>query len=209
MAKATHYSATGEHLGEVDLPAAVFDVEVNTHVIWEAVRSYLANQRQGTSKVKTRADVSGGGRKPYRQKGSGRARRGTTRAPLHRGGGRAHGPQPRNYGYALPKRIRTLALRSALAARAQDNQVAVVDKLELAEPKTRDMASLAGKVIGDAASCLIVLADYNDNASLASRNLKNVKTCTAGDLNTYAVMHAGRVVFEKDGLKKIEEVLKS
>jgi len=208
MATAAHYSAKGEQLGEVELPGRIFDQPVHEHAIWEAVRAYLANQRLGTAKVKTRAEVSGGGRKPWRQKGTGRARRGTIRAPLHVGGGRAFGPRPRDYGYQVPKKVKSLALRSALSARARDNQIFVIDPIELEAPRTREVASLLGAIGVVGKKCLLVLGDHSVVTYRSSRNIKHLKTMTINDLNTYAVMQSEALVIDKSGLDKIEEVLR-
>jgi large subunit ribosomal protein L4 len=208
MATATHYNAQGEEIGQVELPDRIFGAPTNTHAIWEVVRAYLANQRQGTSKVKSRVEVSGTGRKPYRQKGTGRARRGTMRAPLHRGGGRAFGPKPRDYGMRVPKKVRALALRSALSARARDNQICVIDKIELDEPKTREVASMLARIGAGDARCLLVLGDSDVNTYKSSRNLPRVETIAVNELHTYAVMQSDKVLFETGGLEKIEEVLR-
>jgi large subunit ribosomal protein L4 len=208
MATATHYSVTGDEKGQVELPARIFDAPVHTHAIWEVVRSYLANQRQGTSKVKNRSDVSGGGAKPWRQKGTGRARRGTLRSPLNRGGGRAFGPKPRKYTYQVPKKVKSLALRSALSARASDNQVRIVDALALTEPKTRDLASMLSRIGIAGSRCLLVLGEHRPITYLSSRNIARLETITIHELNTYAVMQAETVLFESEGIDKIEEVLR-
>jgi len=208
MPTAVHYSAQGDELGQVDLPEHVFEAPIRTHTIWEAVRAYQANQRQGTSKVKSRAEVSGGGRKPWRQKGTGRARRGTIRSPLNRGGGRAFGPKPRSYTITLPKKVRSAALRGALSARARDNEVRVIDRLGFGAPRTHDMASLLGKIGLTERKCLLVLGDYDENAFLSSRNIPNLCTISLRDLNTYVVMRSETVLFESEGLAQIEEVLR-
>jgi len=208
MPTAVHYSAQGDELGQVDLPERIFEAPIRAHAVWEAVRAYRANQRQRTAKVKTRAEVSGGGRKPWRQKGTGRARRGTIRSPINRGGGRAFGPKPRSYNIQLPKKIRALALRSALTARARDHEVRVIDKLGFAAPRTREMAELLGKIGLDGRKCLLVLDEYDANTYLSSRNIPNLDTISLRDLNTYAVMRSEAVLFESEGLARIEEVLR-
>jgi len=208
MATANHYSAQGDELGQVDLPARIFEAPVHTHVIWEAVRAYQANQRQGTAKVKSRAEVSGGGRKPWRQKGTGRARRGTIRSPLNRGGGRAFGPKPRKYTIELPKKIKAAALRSALSARAQDQEVRVIDDLSFAAPRTRELAAVLDKIGLASRRCLLVLGDYDANTYLSSRNIPQLCTISVRDLNTYVVMRSETVLFEAAGLERIEEVLR-
>ncbi len=209
MPTAVHYSAQGDELGQVDLPERIFEAPIRAHAIWEAVRAYRANQRQGTAKVKTRAEVSGGGRKPYRQKGTGRARRGTIRSPINRGGGRAFGPRPRSYTILLPKKVKALALRSALSARASEQEVRVIDKLGFAAPRTHDLAAVLGKIGLAGRKCLLVLDDYDANTYLSSRNIPNLDTISLRDLNTYAVMRSETVLFESDGLARIEEVLRT
>jgi large subunit ribosomal protein L4 len=205
---AKHFSAKGDERGTVELPEEVFGQPVHEHAIWEAVRCYLANQRQGTASVKTRAEVSGGGRKPWRQKGTGRARQGSNRSPLWRHGGRAFGPRPRSYNYTLPKKVRSLALRSALSARALDSAVSVVDVLDFAAPRTKDLAGLLKKIGAGEKRCLLVLGDHRPNAYLSGRNIPKLQTIPVRELNPYMVMQSDTIVFEVDGLEKIREVVR-
>jgi large subunit ribosomal protein L4 len=203
-----HFSAKGDERGTVELPEEVFGQPVHEHAIWEAVRCYLANQRQGTASVKTRAQVSGGGKKPWRQKGTGRARQGSNRSPLWRHGGRAFGPRPRSYNYTLPKKVRSLALRSALSARAADLAVSVVDVLDFTAPRTKDLAGLLKKIGAGEKRCLLVLGDHRPNAYLSGRNIPKLQTIPVRELNPYMVMQSDTIVFEVDGLEKIREVVR-
>jgi large subunit ribosomal protein L4 len=205
---AKHFSAKGDERGTVELPEEVFGQPVHEHAIWEAVRCYLANQRQGTASVKTRAQVSGGGKKPWRQKGTGRARQGSNRSPLWRHGGRAFGPRPRSYNYTLPKKVRSLALRSALSARAADLAVSVVDVLDFTAPRTKDLAGLLKKIGAGEKRCLLVLGDHRPNAYLSGRNIPKLQTIPVRELNPYMVMQSDTIVFEVDGLEKIREVVR-
>jgi len=205
---AKHFSAKGDERGTVELPEEVFGQPVHEHAIWEAVRCYLANQRQGTASVKTRAQVSGGGKKPWRQKGTGRARQGSNRSPLWRHGGRAFGPRPRSYNYTLPKKVRSLALRSALSARALDSAITVVDALEFSAPRTKDLAGLLKKLGAGEKRCLLVLGDHRPNAYLSGRNIPKLQTIPVRELNPYMVMQSDTIVFEVDGLEKIREVVR-
>jgi large subunit ribosomal protein L4 len=206
---AKHYSAKGDEQGSVELPAAVFEQPVHKHAIWEAVRNFLANRRQGTASVKNRAKISGGGRKPWRQKGTGRARAGTNRSPLWRHGARAFGPRPRSYSYRLPRKVRALALRSALSARAADLAISVVDPLDYSAPRTREMAGLLKKIGIEGKSCLLVLGDQKPNTFLSARNIPRLRTVQVQDLNPYYVMQSDAILFELSGLEKIQEVVRT
>jgi large subunit ribosomal protein L4 len=205
---ARHFTAKGEERGTVQLPDEVFGQPVHEHAIWEAVRCYLANQRQGTASVKTRAQVSGGGKKPWRQKGTGRARQGSNRSPIWRHGGRAFGPRPRSYNYTLPRKVRSLALRSALSARAADLAIMVVDVLDFPAPRTRDLAGLLKKMGTEEKRCLLVLGEHRPNAYLSGRNIPRLHTIPVRELNPYVVMQSDTIVFEMDGLEKIREVVR-
>ncbi len=206
---AKHYNAQGKERGTVELPEAVFGQPVRTHAIWEAVRSFLANQRQGTASVKNRAAVSGGGKKPWRQKGTGRARAGSNRSPLWRHGGRAFGPRPRDYSFYVPRKIKALALRSALSARAADEAIRVVDSLNYEVPRTREVAGLLDTMGLGGRSCLLVLADHKPNTFMSARNIPRLRTVAVRELNPYYVMESDVIVLEVDGLDKIGEVAKA
>jgi large subunit ribosomal protein L4 len=206
---AKHFNTQGEERGTIELPASVFGQPVNEHALWEAVRMYLANQRQGTSAVKNRSLVSGGGRKPWRQKGTGRARAGSTRSPIWKHGARAFGPRPRDYSYQIPRKVRVLALRSALSARAGDLAIAVVDPLGLEKPATKSVARLLKKIGVEGKSCLLVLGDHDKNTYMSTRNIPRVRTIAVRELNPYVVMQSEAILFDTSGLAKIEEVVRS
>jgi len=189
----------------VELSDDIFGVEVNTHVMYEAVKNYLANQRQGTQSAKTRGEVRGGGRKPWRQKGTGRARQGSTRSPQWVGGGVVFAPKPRDYSYKLPKRIKRLALKSALSSKVQDNEIIVVDSLVLDKPKTKDMIKVllnlkAGK------KTLVVIPERDENVILASRNIPGVKTAYVNTINVYDILNCDSFLITRDAVNKVEEV---
>ena len=207
MAQATAFSAAGDKTGTVDLPEKLFGIEPNSHVVWEAVVNFQANQRQGTAKVKSRGEISRSNSKPWRQKGTGRARAGTWRSPLWRGGGTMHGPQPRNYKYKLPKKIRRLALRSALSDRAGSGRVHVIDSLELPEIKTRLLNDLLHKMEIGNDKVLMLVKELDEKIALSARNLPNVIVLAAREANTYTVVSADHVVLTKDAVAELEEVL--
>ena len=197
---------TGEARGEVKLPETIFGITPNRHVMWEAVRNFLANQRQGTACVKSRAQVSGGGRKPSRQKGTGRARAGTIRSPLWVHGGRAFGPRPRDYGYELPKQTRRLALRSALSQKAEAGAVTVVADFHLTEPKTREVARMLANLGVADARCLLVVPQHDADLARAARNIPRLNTREYRLLNAYEVLHADRLLILESAVPKLEEV---
>ena len=205
MPKVALYDITGSQIGDVELSDDIFGVEVNTHVMYEAVKNYLANQRQGTQSAKTRGEVSGGGRKPWRQKGTGRARQGSTRSPQWVGGGVVFAPKPRDYSYKLPKKIKRLALKSALSSKVQDNEIIVVDSLVLDKPKTKDMIKVllnlkAGK------KTLVVIPERDENVILASRNIPGVKTAYVNTINVYDILNCDSFLITRDAVNKVEEV---
>ena len=205
MAKAKRYGSDGKELGSVDLPKELFEAPVNEHLIWEAVKSYLGNQRQGTAAAKNRAKVSGGGRKPWKQKGTGRARAGSNTSPLWPGGGVAFPPRPRDYTTRLNAKAKMKALCGALTARAQDGGVIIVDPPALDQPKTKTMAELIHK-IGLTDKKVLWVFDRIDNAALKStRNLAGVKTAESRTLHTYALMNCDCLVLTEGGLKSLAE----
>ena len=208
MAVANHFTHTGQAKGEVTLPEGTFGIEPNRHVMWEAVRNFLANPRQGTTNVKTRAEVSGGGRKPWRQKGTGRARAGTTRSPIWVGGGRAFGPHPRDYSYVLPKQTRRLALRSALSAKALAGEVVVISDFRVTEPRTREVARILKSLDLAEAKCLLVIPEHDADLARAARNIPVLTTREYRLLNAYEVLQADRLVIMESALAKIEEAWK-
>lgn len=204
MPNAVLYNIQGEKLGEVELPAAVFGAEVNKSVLHDSVVNYLANQRQGTQSTKTRTEVKGGGKKPFRQKGTGRARQGSTRAPQWTKGGVALGPKPRDYSYNLNKKVKKLALVSALSAKAAEGEVAVVDALELSEVKTKSIAALLNAI--GAKKALVLTNEKNDNVYLSTRNIQGAKASFVGMLNVYDILNSDILVAGKDAVEKLGEV---
>jgi large subunit ribosomal protein L4 len=206
MASAEVFSAGGDKTGTVDLPDGLFGIEPNSHAVWEAVVNFQSNQRQGTVKVKTRGQVSRSNSKPWRQKGTGRARAGTFRSPLWVGGGRIHGPQPRDHAYRLPRKVRRLALRSALSDRAAEGRVAVIDSIDLTEIKTKAAWELMKKLGVSEHKVLVLVDELTENLALSVRNLPNVVALEAREVNTYTVVAADWVVVTKSGLEQLQEV---
>lgn len=197
------YNVNGEQVGERNLPESIFGVEPNESLMHQALNRQLANARLGTHSTKTRGEVSGGGRKPWRQKGTGRARQGSTRAPHWRGGGIVFGPRPRGYTQDMPKKMRRAAVRSALSVKAQSGQVVLVDSLSLGTPRTREMRDVLAKVQAGE-NAVVALSDHNGNVELASRNLPNVKVLLAGYLNVRDLLQYDRLVLPVDALDAVE-----
>lgn len=204
MPKATVVDMTGKKVGEVELSEAVFGIEPNEVVVHEAVKNYLANRRQGTQSALTRAEVSGGGIKPWRQKGTGRARQGSTRAPQWTHGGIVFAPKPRSYSYNLNRKVKRLALKSALSAKAAEGNVIVVDGLDLSEIKTKAMASFLGAL--DSGKAVLVTPEVNENVVKSARNIPGVVTTTAKLLSVYDIVNAKQFIVDKAALAVIEEV---
>lgn len=200
------FNMEGEQVGEITLRDDVFGLEPNVPLMHEAVRMHLANRRQGTHSTKTRGEVSGGGRKPWRQKGTGRARHGSIRSPLWRHGGVVFGPKPREYGFQMPRKARRLALRSALSAKVRDGELVVVDRLTLAEPKTRVMAGVL-RNLKAGPKPLIVMAEKDPNVVLAARNLPGVRLLPADALSVYSVLDSHRLVMTREAVARVEEAL--
>ena len=207
MASARKFGTDGKELGAVDLPAAIFDGEVNEHLIWEAVKIYLQNQRQGTAASKNRAAVSGGGRKPWKQKGTGRARAGSNTSPLWPGGGVAFGPKQRDYTTRMNQKARRSALLGALSVRARDGNVLIVEAPKLSEPKTKPVAELLKKVGLEGKKVLWVFDRTGETLLKSSRNLAKVDTTESAKLNTYELMKCDCLVLTEDGLKSLTERL--
>ena len=199
------YNMKGIVVGEVTLSDSIFGIEPNISAIHACVKNHLANKRQGTQSALTRAEVRGGGAKPYRQKGTGRARQGSTRVPHYTHGGIAFAPKPRNYRYSLNKKLRRLALKSALSLKASEDSIIVIDGLEMDEIKTKDFKSFLD-AIGVSGKALIVTPEINEKIILSARNLPGVKTTFARLLNTYDIMDARAFVVDKAALDTIEEV---
>ncbi len=209
MASAKLYTSKGDSKGTVDLPAALFETPCNEHVVWEAVKCYLANQRQGTHSVKHRHDMKGGGAKPWRQKGTGRARAGSNTSPLWTGGARAFGPVPRDYSYTIPRNMRRAAIKGVLTVRANESAVLVMEALEPENHKTRDFLALLGKLGVDGGKTLVLTGAKNDKALLASRNLPRVSLLPVTQITAYDLVAHDSLVITMDGLKKMSEVFAS
>ena len=196
----------GQEVGTVELPDDIFNVEVNEAVMHQALVRQLANKRLGTHKTKTRGEVSGGGRKPWRQKGTGRARQGSIRAPHWRGGGTVFGPQPRSYTKRMPRKMRRLALRSALTVKAQAQEIIVLDQLTMDAPRTRDMAAMMD-ALGVERKALLLLPEANDNVELSARNLPYVKTLRANYLNVRDLLGYNVIVMPQQAIEVIASFL--
>jgi len=207
MAQARKYASDGRESGSVDLPAEIFEAPVNHHLIWESVKSYLGNQRQGTAAAKNRAKVSGGGKKPWKQKGTGRARSGSNTSPLWPGGGVAFGPQPRDYTTRMNQKARRNALLGALTVRAREGQVMMIDTPALDTPKTKTLAEVLKKAGLDGKKVLWVFDKPGDTLLKSSRNLDRVATTDGGTLNTYQLMNCDCLVLTEGGLKSLMERL--
>ena len=204
MANVSVYNMEGKKVGTLELNDAVFGVEVNEHLVHLAVVAQLANKRQGTQKAKTRSEGSGGGRKPWRQKGTGHARQGSTRSPQWKGGGIVFAPTPRDYTIRLNKKEKRAALRSALTSRVQDNKFIVVDELKFDEIKTRKFQNVMDNL--KVSKALVVLADNDQNTVLSARNIADVKTSQVGSINVYDILKYNTVVATKAAVASIEEV---
>ena len=207
MAKIDVKDLTGAVTGSIELSDEIFGIEPNEVAMSTVVRNQLANRRQGTQKTKTRSEVSGGGKRPYRQKGTGRARHGSTRSAQYVGGGIIFGPNPRSYSYTVPKKVKRLALKSALSSKVADQKLIVVENMDLDEVKTATVAK-ALKAIGAGNSSLIVLEGVNRNAELSARNIKDVKTALVNTINVMDILKYDSFVATKAAVEKIEEVYK-
>ena len=204
MANVSVYNMEGKEVGTMELNDAVFGVEVNDHLVHLAVVRQLANNRQGTQKAKTRSEVSGGGRKPWRQKGTGHARQGSTRAPQWTGGGVVFAPTPRDYSFKLNKKERRLALKSALTSRVQENKFIVVDALTFDEVKTKKFQAVLDSF--KVSKALVVLDENDEKVVLSARNIPDVKTALTNTINTYDILKYNTVIATKAAVEKIEEV---
>jgi large subunit ribosomal protein L4 len=200
------YGLDGSEKGTAALPDELFGKPVHDHLLWLSVKRHLGNQRQGNAKVKTRGEVSGGGKKPFKQKGTGRARQGSNTSPLMPGGGRAFGPKPRDYRTELPKKQRRAALVSALSQKASENAVSVVETLSFTEPKTKQMAEVLRRLGLDQKRTLLVIDRIDENVAKSCRNLKHLRTLPAHRLNAYELLHADQVLLTADALKRVQEV---
>ncbi|WP_085504875.1 50S ribosomal protein L4 [Thalassobacillus devorans] len=206
MPKVALLNQSGSQVGDVELNDAVFGIEPNTHVLHEAVVMQRASLRQGTHKVKNRSEVSGGGRKPWRQKGTGRARQGSIRSPQWVGGGTVFGPTPRSYSYKLPKKVRRLALRSALSTKANEGNVVVLEALSFDAPKTKEAVNVL-KALDVNTKALIVTADEDENVTRSTNNIPNAKTITVDQLNVLDLLAHDKLILTKEAAEKAGEVL--
>ncbi len=199
------FDMTGKQTGTMEVSEAVFGIEPNATVLHSMVVNYLANQRQGTQSTLTRSEVSGGGRKPWRQKGTGHARQGSTRAPQWTHGGIALGPKPRSYSYALPKKVRRLAMKSALSSKVASEDMMILDELTLEEIKTKTVATMLN-ALGANKKVLLVMGEKDDKVIRSARNIPGVKTALVNTLNVYDILNADKFIVVKDAVAKIEEV---
>ncbi|NPV44208.1 MAG: 50S ribosomal protein L4 [Firmicutes bacterium] len=205
MPKVALYNVKGEEVGEVELKDSIFNVPVRSDILHQVVTMQLANKRQGTASTKTRAEVRGGGRKPWRQKGTGRARHGSIRSPIWTGGGIVFGPKPRSYNYTLPKKVKRLAMKCALSSKVADNDVLILDQLELEMPKTKEMVNILNNLKIDK-KALIVTLDKDENVEKSTRNIPGVKATMVGNLNVYDILKHDKLVLTKEALERVEEV---
>ncbi len=205
MPQITVFDMTGKSVGEMTLSDAIFGIEPNTSVMHAAVVNYLANQRQGTQSTLTRSEVSGGGRKPWKQKGTGRARQGSTRAPQWTHGGIALGPKPRDYSYALPKKVKRLALKSAFSTKVADNNMIVVDNIAVDGYKTKAVAEMLSNLGADK-KALIVMPEVDAKLIKSAANIPGVKTALVNTINVYDILNCDKFIVAKSALEKIEEV---
>ncbi|WP_422448650.1 50S ribosomal protein L4 [Thermoanaerobacterium sp. DL9XJH110] len=205
MPKVTLYNTQGQQVGEVELSDSVFGVEIRPDVMHRVVVNYLANQRLGTASTLTRGEVSGGGRKPWRQKGTGRARHGSIRSPLWRKGGIVFGPKPRSFKFTLPKKLKRFALKSALSAKVHDNELILLDSLTMEAPKTKEMVKILNNLKAGKKS-LIVLASKDENVEKSARNLPGVKTTLVNTLNVYDILNHDNLIMTKAAADRIQEV---
>jgi large subunit ribosomal protein L4 len=195
----------GQEVGKQELSETVFGIEPNVSVMNDMVKNYLANQRQGTQSALTRSEVSGGGRKPWRQKGTGRARQGSTRAPQWTHGGIVFAPKPRDYSYTLNKKVKRLAMKSALSSKVQDNEIVIIDAISTEEYKTKTIAAML-KAVGSEKKALIVLDTVDEKVIASARNIPGVKTAQVNTLNVYDILNADKFIVVKNAVAKIEEV---
>ncbi len=199
------YNISGQQVGEMELSENTFGANVNVEAMHQVVKMYLANQRQGTQSALTRAEVRGGGIKPWRQKGTGRARHGSIRSPQWRHGGTVFAPKPRSYRYTVPKKIKRIAMKSALSSKVADNNIMVIEELNFDAPKTKQVVSLLQNLKVDSKT-LIVVADNNENVVKSARNIEGVKTAFVNTLNVYDILNYDKFIITKDAVKKVEEV---
>ena len=205
MSTVTMLNMAGQEAGTIELNDAVFGIEPNQNAVLAVVKNILANKRQGTQSAKTRAEVRGGGRKPFRQKGTGRHRQGSSTDPSQVGGGVVFAPKPRSYRYTVNKKLRKLAMLSMLSSKAQENELIVVDKIEFAEPKTKEMVKMLENIKAEK-KALIVTADKDENISKSAANIPGIRTALVGTMNVYEIINHNSLILTKDAVEKIEEV---
>lgn len=205
MAKVTMLNMAGAEAGSIELSDAIFGIEPNQFAVHTVVKNYLANQRQGTQSAKTRAEVRGGGRKPFRQKGTGRHRQGSSTDPSQVGGGIVFAPKPRDYRYTVPKKVRRLAMKSALSSKVQEKEIIVLDKLSFEAPKTKEMIKVLANVKA-AKKALIVTAEKDENVMRSAANIPGVATTMVSQMNVYEIVNHDSFIVTKDAIQKIEEV---
>ena len=204
MPKLNVLNINGQNVGEIELVDSIFNVEVNEHVLYEVVKNQLANKRQGTQSAKTRAEVRGGGRKPWRQKGTGRARQGSIRAPQWIKGGVVFAPKPRDYRMSIPKSMRRVAMLSALTSKVQNDEMVVLDSLTLEAPKTKEVVKMLNAF--NAKKTLIITAEANETVYKSARNIEGVAVLPVNNINVYDLLKYPKVIMTKDAVSKIEEV---
>ena len=205
MAKVTMLNMAGAEVGAIELNDGIFGIEPNENAVHAVIVNYLANQRQGTQSTKTRGEVRGGGRKPFRQKGTGRHRQGSTTDPSQIGGGIAFGPKPRSYRYSVPKKLKRLALKSALSAKVLDNEIIVLDELKFDAPKTKEMVKVLENIKAGK-KALIVTAEKDENVVRSAANIPGVRTALVGTMNVYEIVNHTSFIVTKEAIEKIEEV---
>ncbi|MBI5665431.1 MAG: 50S ribosomal protein L4 [Nitrospirae bacterium] len=204
MAEIEILDQNNKSVGKTDLPDDIFGVDVKKGLLYEVVHNHLANKRQGTASTRTRGMVSGGGKKPYKQKGTGRARAGSNRSPLWKGGGTVFGPHPRDYSYKLPKKVKWSALSSALSVKVADGEVIVIDNISVTEPKTKAVVGLLDK-LGLKNNVLIIIPEKNNALELASRNIPKVNVARVSELNVYSILSHEKLLISKDAIEKMKE----
>lgn len=205
MAKVTMLDMSGKAVGDIELADEIFAIEPNEHAVHDTIKNYLANQRQGTQSAKNRGEVRGGGRKPFRQKGTGRHRQGSSTDPSQIGGGVVFAPKPRDYRYSIPKKAKRLALKSALSSKLKENELIVIDSIKFEAPKTKDMIKMLDAVKAEK-KALIVTSEKDENIIRSASNIKGVRTALVSTMNVYEIVNHYSLILTKDAAKKIEEV---
>lgn len=205
MAKVTMLDMSGKAVGDIELADEIFAIEPNEHAVHDTIKNYLANQRQGTQSAKNRGEVRGGGRKPFRQKGTGRHRQGSSTDPSQIGGGVVFAPKPRDYRYSIPKKVKRLALKSALSSKLKEDELIVIESIKFEAPKTKDMIKMLDAVKAEK-KALIVTSEKDENIIRSASNIKGVRTALVSTMNVYEIVNHYSLILTKDAAKKIEEV---